>query len=282
MATLVVYDYIITQDQEVEYIHDARWSPPKVIFLLNRYFIFVVTTFTTLNLVVKDPGPDFCLVSIRFVAIAGMFVFGIVSLSLVLRVHAFWNRNKILLMCLLVFWFAMFMSGLVNTIISMDDMLIYPKFAPGTPTGCFVSPPSNFWRPYVTSLLFDAVILALTVIRAKILGAGSKTPVITHLYRTGVGYFLVMCASMMLSAFVSPTELAPVLLPSGIMTVMTSLMGSRMLLLTRSTLQEHQEPLIGLSNIEMSAVEGASQPVLPPMRSTHLDYDIITRLGTFS
>jgi hypothetical protein len=58
------------------------------------------------------------------------------------------------------------------------------------------------------------VILVLTVIRGKILGAGTQTPVITHLYRTGIGYFLVMFATLIVSAFVAPAVVALSLVPS--------------------------------------------------------------------
>ncbi|EIW75131.1 hypothetical protein CONPUDRAFT_77414 [Coniophora puteana RWD-64-598 SS2] len=43
--TLIVYDYFLTLSQEIEYIWGAKWTPAKVLYLINRYVLIGTQTF---------------------------------------------------------------------------------------------------------------------------------------------------------------------------------------------------------------------------------------------
>ncbi|EEB92503.1 hypothetical protein MPER_08975 [Moniliophthora perniciosa FA553] len=49
VATLVIYDYIITLPDEIDLIWSARWNLTKVLYLLQRYMPFVDTVALVLH-----------------------------------------------------------------------------------------------------------------------------------------------------------------------------------------------------------------------------------------
>jgi len=247
--------------------------------VLNRYFIFALFTINGLILFWTDPPDAFCLHGTRFAAASGVLVTLLVQLSLILRVYAFWNRNATVLFGLFALLTATNVTGITTLIIAFQGVGPIPKFIPHMPAGCFISPPSIYWAPLVPPLVFDAVIFALTIGRARWLGAGAQTPVITHLLRTGIGYFAVILAVTTFVAVgtIASPQLAVIVGPSSCLAALTSIMCSRLLLYIREELREQKQPQLAINFIdpedtgESSEMQVISASVPAFLRSAHRD-----------
>ncbi|EJD50382.1 hypothetical protein AURDEDRAFT_160285 [Auricularia subglabra TFB-10046 SS5] len=254
VATIVAYEYVLTIDQEADYIYHWKggWSLPSFLFLLNRYFIFVVLIMSNLTLLWPDPPESLWVVVYprEHCVNGGLQLHARVNLSLTIRLYAFWHRSKAILIFLLVLLTLCDTSSIITNVMSFEGVKVIPKFAPGVPSGCFLIPPTQTWASLIPVLVFDTVVMLLTLIQARRLlhGAGPmtqrQTPIVDHLLRTGVGYYIVIfgtTAFVTISALASP-HLAAIVPSSGVLAALTSIMCSRLLLYIRSELKEAKTP----------------------------------------
>lgn len=252
VVTVVAYEYLLTVDQEADYIYHWRggWSLPSFLFLLNRYFIFVILIMSNLTLLWPDPPESFCMHAVRFAGGSGVVITTTVNLSLTIRLYAFWHRSKPILIFLLALLTLCDTSSIITNVMSFEGVKVIPKFAPGMPSGCFLIPPTQTWASLIPVLVFDTVVMLLTLIQARRLlhGAGPmtqrQTPIVDHLLRTGVGYYVVIfgtTAFVTISSLASP-HLAAIVPSSGLLAALTSIMCSRLLLYIRSELKEAKTP----------------------------------------
>jgi len=238
----------------VEYIHDTRWSLAKCIFLTNRYFLLVLYAVTTGELFLPTPSDSFCMTGIQFTVAGTVVITAVIGVSLAQRVYAFWDRNRMILIGLAILYGLCVVSSVVSVAIVFHVVTVIPK--PGTfPPGC-ITAHKDFWAALVPSIIYDTVIVVLTVVRAHQLGVDTRTPIISHLYRTGVGYFSVMLFSnvFVAASFASPMVLTVVVVPANLTASLASIMCSRMLLYIRAELQEHQQQPHSVSAIELSQI----------------------------
>ncbi|KAG8766812.1 hypothetical protein FRC12_006634 [Ceratobasidium sp. 428] len=234
IASLVflLYDHVITIDQEVERIWKAPWSLPKVLFLFNRYTgpisLLVNTTIFT-----SEAPYDVCRRWIHFEGAAGITAMASVEMIMIFRLYALYRRSKTMLALLILGFLGNIGAMSVLMQLGLERITIFQR--PGHwYKGCHpVGLPNFFWAYYVSPLIFETILLALTLyktlghIRAKV----THTPVIKLFFRDGVAYFAVIFCTLLSNALIWMLA-PPGLLESGIglAIAMPTVMGSRLLL----------------------------------------------------
>ncbi|KZV90297.1 hypothetical protein EXIGLDRAFT_770953 [Exidia glandulosa HHB12029] len=188
---LVLYEHIVTIGAEYRYIHKAPWSLPKAAFLLNRYFIIVLSIFTAIQHFLPATSSTWCAHSLQLSAAGSVIVSSIVDFSLLLRIHAFWNRSSRILLSVSAIYVLCVTAAFVGLGLSFRQLQPLPSLPSGFPQWCISTPGKELWIVIVPTLCFDTVIVVLTVIRAAQLGEKEHTPLVMHLAKTGVGYYLV-------------------------------------------------------------------------------------------
>ncbi|KAG8716408.1 hypothetical protein FRC11_013391 [Ceratobasidium sp. 423] len=201
--TFVLFDHAITIDQEVERIWKSPWSLPKVLFLFNRYTgpisLLVNTTIFT-----NSAPYSVCQKWIHFEGAAGIIAKGAAEMIMIFRLYALYRGSKIMLILLVLGSMCNLTTMSVLMQLALERITIFER--PGSwYKGCHpVGLPKWFWGYYISPLIFETILLLLTLyktvghIRSKV----THTPVIQLFVRDGVGYFAVMFCTLLSNAII--------------------------------------------------------------------------------
>ncbi|KZS98875.1 hypothetical protein SISNIDRAFT_545737 [Sistotremastrum niveocremeum HHB9708] len=189
--TVLMWDHIITLDQEVTRIWKQPWNGGKLLFLLNRY---LSPTQYLLQLFALDlpafSGPR-CPKVYRLSFATAVYATAIAEFILILRTYALYNSSK----RVLVFLLLMFGAHIMVMIMAVIHASPYPL--PQGITGCTLTGKGLlyvfFW---VTPWIADSIILVLTLWKIGELRRHSpiKLPLIHVLARDGILWYGVIVA----------------------------------------------------------------------------------------
>ncbi|KIK71467.1 hypothetical protein GYMLUDRAFT_33643 [Collybiopsis luxurians FD-317 M1] len=259
---LLVYKWLITLDQEIEYFWTGKWTLSRILFFLNRYVPPLVTLFGLILFSALNPSRQVCTSGIQFVFFADMITLGIVQAMLISRVWYLFPHDKIIQYGIIVLWIFSMAFSLAYTGVAakglnllLDDSI----FALGT-VGCRAARPANFWRMFIPGLVLHTILYVLTAYRAlrnrRVL---QEAPVLKRLLRDGGLFFFVVFVSVGFTAVGSflqevPQINIPVIFSSYLITV-TSIAMTRILFSIHS-LASHLGSEAGwlLSNAELRRV----------------------------
>ncbi|EIN04631.1 hypothetical protein PUNSTDRAFT_116302 [Punctularia strigosozonata HHB-11173 SS5] len=145
---------------------------------------------------------------------------GFSTINLSMRVIAIWNHDRYIVgligALVLGHWFLMFRS------LPLDA-----EFIPGL--GCAATTLSKTFiaAHYVYTMMFDLVILALSVYKLGVSFNEGNPPLVTLLFRDGVAYFVIVILFNILSVTFMLLDLNPIMrtmfgLPAGVVSVIAS------------------------------------------------------------
>ncbi|EJC98751.1 uncharacterized protein FOMMEDRAFT_161584 [Fomitiporia mediterranea MF3/22] len=161
---ILVYDYMLTFEDERTLIWNSDWSLTKLLFLLTRYLPFMDLSISTTRHFKHDMSPEACLLNYK---IGGSFVdFGIfiAELILVLRTWAIWEKKRIITIALLV-WTAI---NLVLDFVFVELYLDSVKFTPVPKgiTGCLTTSGNPLLvGAWAVLMVYEAGILGLMILK---------------------------------------------------------------------------------------------------------------------
>ncbi|KAI5117405.1 hypothetical protein M0805_004627 [Coniferiporia weirii] len=186
----LIYDMIISWDQEVEYIWKSAWTPPKLLYLFSRYFSLMT---------------QICHGWTFFEAVTGQLIVLGVEISLMLRVYALYKRDRRILVSLLLLYTAevtthCVMLGLeLNKIVSIAPLRdIFPSDFPLS--GCFpTNIPAFFTYYWIPSLIFESILFILMTINVvrHVREQKGPTPLLMQFLRDGTMYYAVIFATLL-------------------------------------------------------------------------------------
>jgi len=263
---VLVYDYLITLGDEIEYVWGSKWNIGKILFLLIRYPAFLDI------LVVKGANmsalpTEYCQALVYaeewlFAVGIGMF-----TLMLALRTWVIWNRSRkmtwILVPLQIALWIVMLVFASLN-VYAKTEFYLYPSSVGNM--GCLIvgriAQPNYFFIDVAIGA-FEICIFILTCLRvcrsdwsrhllpsvtAGIVGSPSEpssrfSPVTSVLYRDALlNYVLVLVLVNLGLLSVTPVRkdiLAPAAL--GLQRAVHSILGSRTLLHMRKALSQARD-----------------------------------------
>ncbi|EPQ50400.1 hypothetical protein GLOTRDRAFT_133953 [Gloeophyllum trabeum ATCC 11539] len=257
-STIVIYDHLITLDQEIDLTWKASWTPGKVLFLTNRYYVLASVIFNNYVLFTThlsdsvhsynfrpSLAANSCVTWFRWQGTTGLLVSMIAEIILQLRLYALYhlNRRVLVLMCgafLVSAGTAAVIMGMVLARISAHSGLI-----PGLPFCIPVNVPSWFYTFWIPTLGFESLLCALALFRAfkdfrsrtSLFQSGRH--IVKILIRDSVIYYLIMFATYFTNLVIFLTGNVGVLESGiGFAVTMSCVMGSRLCLNIRDVHHE--------------------------------------------
>ncbi|KAJ7777785.1 hypothetical protein B0H14DRAFT_3587215 [Mycena olivaceomarginata] len=230
---VLLYDHLLTLDDEVKYVWSAPGTIAKVLFLTLRYMVPLFLTGETIMvswlsqcLMLREPpssnkvagfGLELALPScktwISLATYAGWFSITMSNFLVLLRIWTTLPRGHRLITWSLVFFLVMQLASLGVTTWVISNMI--PVLFFDTAGGfCSFSAKPNVAGLWIPGLIFEVVVF-LTVCwnaldRPRALGTDSETHITRILFRDGVIYFIILFVlrvSNTVIALVAPVSL---------------------------------------------------------------------------
>jgi len=204
---VLAYDHILTVDDEVKYIwHTSKTKPIIILFLLNRYLTplgFIVN----LNAYIS-PAWSFetCHRFVVYEGIMGFVGVAIASLMMLIRIHAIYHGDRLVLSFMWILFFAML--GINIWLLMTSGPVLHPGinwgcsmlFGQTHRIGTWVS--ATAWSP----MIFDTAVIVLVVIRTRAIVRGKiadQSKVVTALFQDGIMYYgVILTINLVLAAMI--------------------------------------------------------------------------------
>ncbi|KAF8548810.1 hypothetical protein OG21DRAFT_1489059 [Imleria badia] len=179
---ILMYDYVITLEDEVQWVWGRGWDSTRFIFTVSRYLPFVGMVITVYAFLRSTSQP--CSLGLEEDIILSLGITAAETL-LAVRTYAFWEGNKRLLFCLFIYCCA---SIGVNVAIYTAPTQLIPEGV--IPPGCVLISPRNTTFLYLSLFVFEMLILFLTVYKRLRSYREARISVVHTMYRDGVFYIV--------------------------------------------------------------------------------------------
>ncbi|KIM42322.1 hypothetical protein M413DRAFT_444745 [Hebeloma cylindrosporum] len=199
---LLIYDYLCTFDQEVEYVWSRPSSVGRYLFVLNRYI--PITSLILSYLVMKVPMSTAAChrvyTTITWLTVAGVCTAQVI---LYLRTIALWARNRWILRSLGILAVCTLAPCIVLSKIYTDS-LHFGADHPDAPGECLLvhSNPIVF-LDYVLLFISETIVVFLTLIRAYKHLRYSNSSWVHQLYERGIIFYFYLLAFTVLNTILS-------------------------------------------------------------------------------
>ncbi|KAH6909268.1 hypothetical protein BKA70DRAFT_230650 [Coprinopsis sp. MPI-PUGE-AT-0042] len=199
-SVILLWEHVITFDQELIAIWTARWTVSKCLYILMKYSAVVQVGIILWVQLIPNDQERACTIS--FIAIAWLLVFGlgVGELLLSIRTWAVWKKPRSMGILLGIFWVASW--GAICAILVIFLKSVEFKADPNAPfPGCFLHKGDPiFFLDFIILLLYDAVMLVLILIPAyKSYKAGGTSQFVRSVYRDGIVYYVYLFALSLLN-----------------------------------------------------------------------------------
>ncbi|EJC98748.1 uncharacterized protein FOMMEDRAFT_170954 [Fomitiporia mediterranea MF3/22] len=244
---ILVYDYLLTFEDELVLIWDSTWSLAKGLFLATRYLPFIDLSITTTRHFKARMSPEECLRNYR----AGGLLIDVgicaAELILVLRTWAIWGQTKKITITLLIWIFVNLTSDLVIVVLYFSSVTFTPL--PEGLSGCLISTGNSLLvGTWILLMIFEAGILALMVLKGVQMYRGSvdkqhrKTELYKAVFRNGAIFYVYIFTLSVANVIVIsrlPRDLSTLL--ASVERVMHAILTERLLLTLRRIGHEQEE-----------------------------------------
>ncbi|KAJ6479708.1 hypothetical protein C8R45DRAFT_1101155 [Mycena sanguinolenta] len=186
---MLLYDHLLTLDDEVEYIWRAKNTIAKVLFLILRYMVPLVMTGQTIT------RSELPVIPMSDVTYAGWFSIVISNFLVLLRIWTTLPPGHHLIVWSLWFFIAMQLVGLGTTTWVITNIIPVFYFDPVVGFCSFSSKPrvAGLWIP---GLIFEVTVFVTVcwnaLDRPRALGTDSNDHITPMIFRDGVAYFVIL------------------------------------------------------------------------------------------
>jgi len=215
-AGVLIYDYILTFTDELEYIWSSPRSIGNLLFILTRYPVFEETTLVLYHqFAVLSPSQCDTI----YKAIGYQLGIGILAAECILarRTWAIWAQSRtiggVLIAALITFWIPMFyfLSQSLNS-------LVFTMAPDPSLPGCFLASQKNIlFVVFILITSFETLVLILTLTSFIPFYREKKTQLIQVLFRDGIMNYVYLCALSVCNVVVLLTA------PHGYSTLLSAL-----------------------------------------------------------
>jgi len=213
-GSLVIYDYVLTLQQEIDYVWFRKWTPGKILFLSVRYLGLVWVCLCLWAVFTTGATPTACNVIVRLTVCSAYSAYLAGSLVFALRTWAIWNRTRWSAILIGAAWIGNSISTIHSLVVNgILDTLPMEQYAPSLP-GCGAGPTPGSFAQASTSgycyAAYETIIFLLTLARG-IRYYTKPTPLMFVLYRDAFVGSLALWAVTMLFAILTSlieTEIA--------------------------------------------------------------------------
>ncbi|KAJ8088102.1 hypothetical protein PM082_013653 [Marasmius tenuissimus] len=195
---ILIYDTVITLDQEYRYVWQRKWHFVDVLYLVTRYATFIDTTIAVYERL--DPNFTDCDGLMTFTTIFSGFGIGLSELILMIRTYALYDTSKKILAFFVVLWLSV---GGVNFWAVMRWTQSFDSYIQTFPPEatmsirCYLGRASNIGLVcYMSLLAGETVIVLMTVWKVCITWWTTtrnvsirSSPLIVSFYRDGILFY---------------------------------------------------------------------------------------------
>lgn len=176
-ATIVVYDWVITFDREIELIWKKRWSAVKVVYLWHRYFGIAVILLQAVVHVLPNVTDEFCQFWFYWESWCYTFLAFSSETILILWTWVIYNQNKRLL-SICIFAFVCEIAAVVTIeVLGLRQIDATASFIPGD-RFCiqlnFTDLYRNLWLPVVGFYAFMSCVFLVRGYQVYILRSSAE------------------------------------------------------------------------------------------------------------
>ncbi|KAH9948659.1 hypothetical protein B0H21DRAFT_732475 [Amylocystis lapponica] len=200
--TMMTYDYGLTIEDEIQFVwHGNRIALSRILFLANRYWPMANLIINNILLAtVATSHTRFCRVWFNAVAYSAFPIHVSIGTIQILRLHAMYSRNRMLLfvMCTLL----ALDLGVGTVIIGIVAYNIRPVVLPPGFTGCVLSHIAPYaWVYWLPMLIMESLLFVLSVVKSlDSMQNNMKMPhIMSVLFRDSVFYFAGVLGSIVLN-----------------------------------------------------------------------------------
>ncbi|EGN96894.1 hypothetical protein SERLA73DRAFT_75742 [Serpula lacrymans var. lacrymans S7.3] len=165
-GTLLLWDFLLTFGDEVEYIWSTRWSFAKVTFLTNRYgnLLFqVLVNGQELGIISGSPATQFCFHFTYFISIFMNFSAESIHILVLVRAWAIWGCKPRMATILITIYIIYLLLAIGFTTFGASQQDYAGFFATDIIRTCIGQLPPYLWLLWVASMLIDAMAFTLTM-----------------------------------------------------------------------------------------------------------------------
>lgn len=193
MLALMVHDWFILLDREVEYVWQTEWGLNKILYIVSRYgpFLDMPITITTHTAPYGALGYDVCSTLYKIATWNTFLGISISESILLLRTNAIYSRSKRVTIPLTAGYLVTAVAGIAITWLYLRDTAFGPL-----PSDLFMG--CNLVRrnvivffDFLLLILFELVVVILTV-RRGLHDLHSGTPLLRVVYRDSISFFLIL------------------------------------------------------------------------------------------
>lgn len=198
---LMVWDILLTLDEEIAHVWFAPWTLGKAMFFLNRYCPPILFVFDLLFLLAPDLSVQACKLLFIGPGITGIIVFASIEYTLVLRIHALYRSRALhyflTVLCLVsagtmtgttIYWYSN-----ISWVSSPGAVPLLSSCGPQCTKASCHTLLVLFWVPL---FFFEIVVSALTIYdtwrNRHMARSGSGSKLLSIVYRDGLLYYLMM------------------------------------------------------------------------------------------
>ncbi|KAJ7134312.1 hypothetical protein C8R44DRAFT_421729 [Mycena epipterygia] len=239
----MVYDILINLDREIKHFWFGRWSLPRVLYFLNRYFSLARVVFFVFGLF-HPISNTVCNVFIYVQTWTGAFEIWFLQIILIYRVHSLYRTKKILISIIISFLLsAAAIIAIITTAVGAAHTV--EEHLPGltlcVPTSRRSQMMGEIWAFWIPILLFESYLFSLSLVqlvrnvgtvRRDALLFRSNSHLVELIFRDSIWYFLTVCIIDLASLAIwqSPHVPAGTEWTTGFTAPFFSIIGSRLLL----------------------------------------------------
>jgi len=193
---ILLYDHLLTFDDEVRLIWKAKTSLPKLLYLFNRYLVPIGMLFRTNDLsglsqtVFSD---TYCKWSFGLTTVLGIMTIGISNFLILLRIWVLWDRNRRLIFLTGSLFILTQIAGLTMAGVILSEMLNYVIYEQAFHACIIYQKPSiNIGCLWAPGLAFEVMIFAAVWWNALDRPRSSNSKLSRAVYRDGFLFFSVL------------------------------------------------------------------------------------------
>ncbi|KAF8498296.1 hypothetical protein JB92DRAFT_2985107 [Gautieria morchelliformis] len=197
-TALLLYDTIVTLDQEINLIWRSSWSFVTALYLLIRHYsvaYLILSSYVSINVFLTE---SFCGHYMVFQEWGTIILLPAVDILIILRVYALFGRSTKIGILLVVLWLAETIS--LFTLFQLDfkpTTAVMPNPLPGVLPGCFPLQDTHFPVARIGAIasVFQAIYFGLTAVALykEVRPFGfSLSPILRVFFRDGAVYSFVI------------------------------------------------------------------------------------------
>ncbi|KDR65216.1 hypothetical protein GALMADRAFT_232975 [Galerina marginata CBS 339.88] len=235
--SLILYDYLITFDKEVELVWNNRRSITNVVSFMNRYYILSSSASNILAFLVHGLTASVRRKYLEWEACTGLLAVILAQAILQLRIYALYTRSKKILTLMLACYFIQFaLSGWMINWSNLSQLRTSIISFAGGETCVSSNENPQLYDFYIPPMIFDGLLCLLALIKGlqefKYPGSSFRhgQSLIKILVRDSVLYFAIITITYLVCTLYLRFE-PPALIDAsiGFAPAMSSILASRVL-----------------------------------------------------